>query len=294
MNGIEGQNDQSSLGQQPGPQGQSPQGEGSSGHPSNRPEQGDGGTDNRQDSDGGSGQQPEDRRFSQADVDRIAADRARKAERRAEQRAMRLLGNQSRQGQAPQRESQQRDEPEQRLTRQHFASDDDWIDYRVQQGLKAERSAREQSERHAANERVAERVMNAYQDAERLDGFDREDYDALDLTPAITHAVLDADTNVRGPLMLYLQQHPDEVTRISRMNPIQQAKAIGRIETKLETTGNARDQSADRQQMPSRAPRPGTNVGGGNSGQTTGDLSRSSMSDYVRARARQGAKWASR
>ena len=250
--------------------------------------------DQRTDSDGSGGNEPEARRFTQEEVDRIAAKRADKAERRAEQRVMRLMGAQARQAEPRQPEQQQA--AERPLRREDFANEDDYIDARVERGLAKGRAEQQQAQRQAESQRIVERVEAAYRDAEAIEGFSREDYDDLELTTPIVHAVLETDRATRGRLMHYMQANPDEVSRIARLpTATAQARAIGRIEARLEgdTSGRAANPSTDAERpAPSRAPRPTSTVGGGNAGQTVGDLSRGTMADYVRQRARQGAPWA--
>ena len=116
-------------------------------------------------------------------------------------------------------------------------------------------------------------------EAEKLPGFDRDDFDALPLTPVIAQAITDSD--VAPKLMAYMAQHPDEVSRIGALSPARQAVEIGKLEVKLATTAK-----------PPKTPAPIEPVGSGAS--PIKSLQNMGAEDYYRERMKQRPVWARR
>ncbi len=123
----------------------------------------------------------------------------------------------------------------------------------------------------------AEKTERIYQDAERIPGFDREEFEALPPTPAIASAITDSD--VAPKLMAYMAANPAEVERISALSPARQAAEIGKLETKVASVAKA-----------PKAPAPINPIGNGQSPMKS--LATASMDEYIAMRKKQGARWA--
>jgi hypothetical protein len=117
------------------------------------------------------------------------------------------------------------------------------------------------------------------QEAAKISGFDREAFDELPITDAMAYAILDSD--VAAKITAHLTSNPDDAERISALSPARQAAEIGKLEARI----------SSQTVKASNAPAPIKPIGN-RGGSANSDLAKSSMEDYIAARAKQGARWA--
>lgn len=205
-------------------------------------------------------------------IERASAKAAAKAERRALREARELLMRT-----APVQQPVQQGDG--RPSRDQFASDEQFVealtDWKLDQRERSERQTKQQEQAKT----MAEKTEKIYAEAEKIPGFDRDDFDALPLTPVIAQALIDSD--VAAKLAAYMAQHPDEVQRIAALPSARQAVEIGKLEVKLTTTAKA-----------PKTPAPIEPVGSGAS--PIKSLSNMSAEEYFEARMKQRPVWARR
>ena len=123
------------------------------------------------------------------------------------------------------------------LTRDQFASDDEYVDARAEakalallEKIQAENQMREQASKLQTIEQKREKIFS---DAEALgDGdFDRDSFANVRITPVMAEAILDSD--VAAKLVYHFHWNPEEAARIANLSPARQAAEIGKIEDKL-------------------------------------------------------------
>lgn len=190
---------------------------------------------------------PAEKTFKQEDLDAIIQREKAKAEAKAWRRARRELG-----------EPQQQRQPQPsdgRPDRTKFNSDEEWVeavaDWKIEQRDRVIRAHTEQQQFHA----LKSKVDGIYAEAEKIDGFDRDAFDSLPLTPAINAAIIGSE--LAPKVMAYMLENPKEVARISSLNPARQAAEVGKIEAKV---------SAAPPPQVSNAPNPIKPVGGNKGG----------------------------
>ena len=121
------------------------------------------------------------------------------------------------------------------LTRDQFASDDEYVDARAEakalallEKIQAENQMREQASKLQTIEQKREKIFS---DAEALGDFDREDFANVRVTPVMAEAILDSDIGAK--LVHHFNRNPEEAARIANLSPARQAAEIGKIEDKL-------------------------------------------------------------
>lgn len=179
--------------------------------------------------DGGDGSPGTPKTFTQQELDEIVKKRVAKAEDRAERRVLRTLEKLT-----PQQAVQQQHQPpanEGKPTRAKYASDEAFVDALTDWKLEQREQAKAAEQHQERAKSTSERISGLYAEAEKLHGFDRDDYDALPLTRPIVEALIDSD--IPAKLMLHLQQNPAEVDRIAKLSPARQAAEIGKLEDKV-------------------------------------------------------------
>lgn len=218
--------------------------------------------------------------FSQAELDAIVGKEKAKAEAKAERRVLKSLERivpQPQQAQAPAPQAQGQEPPR----RDQFASDDEWVDAKVEWklGQREAKSAQERQQHQAG--KTLQTTEKLYAEAAKIPGFDRDDFDSLPLTKPLVEALIESDHAPK--LMAYLNGNPEEVTRIAGLSAARQAAEIGKLEVKVSEKPAVK---------PSKAPAPITPVGGAKT--PVHDLGAASMDEYKAMRAKQGARWATR
>ncbi len=159
-------------------------------------------------------------------------------------------------------------------TRDQFASDEEWVDARVQHALKKKESQESAKQQTRKSEEL-------YSEAEKIPGFDRDDFDSLPLTPQIAQFLLESDASPK--LMAYMVKNESEVERISKLSPARQFAELGKIEGKLSSKPAIK---------PSTTPAPIEPIGRGKS--TVKTAENMSMDEYMEMRRKEGASWARR
>lgn len=235
---------------------------------------------------GGEKQVPEAKTFTQEEVDGIVgkrvAEATSKAERRAEARVMRQVRELLPTMQQPHQQQRQQTQHAEDLDRREGESEGDHL-RRVLQAERAkwegEQSAKEQERQQRA---TTDKVQKFYREAEKIPGFDREEFEGLTLTRPIVESLLESDN---GPkLMAYMAANPAEVERISGLSEKRQALELGKLE--------ARAMAEPNPPKPSKAPAPIRPAAGGGNTTQVHDLKSAAMDDYVAMRRKQGAAWA--
>lgn len=215
---------------------------------------------------------PAEKTFTQAELDEILQKRLAKAEAKAERRVLKQLEKLTPQQQQPAQQIVD-DKPR----RDQFASEEDYIDSLTDWKL-------EQRDRKTMQVKVEEQTRSLYtkteqlyKEAEKLPGFDRDDFEQLPLTPVIAQTLMDSDQAAK--LMAYMTSNPEEVERISALSPARQAAELGKLEVKLSATPV----------KTTKTPAPISPVGGG--GKSSRDLGSLSMDDYIAQRNKQNPVW---
>lgn len=202
-------------------------------------------------------------------IERATAKAAAKAERKALREAREMLMR----GQPQVTQPQQMDERPQRLNGE---SDDDYFDRLADWKLdKRERASRQQSEQQR-QQSLVQKTESLYAEAEKIPGFDRDDFESLPLTPAIAAAVTDSD--VAAKLMAYMVTNPEEVKRISDLPAARQAAEVGKLEMKLSKPVEK-----------PKAPPPINPIG--NNGAPVKNLTSSNMDEFIAMRRKAGSRW---
>ena len=152
-------------------------------------------------------------------------------------------------------------------------------DYKVDGKLKAMQEQSSNAARQNAQQQSESRIRdNLNKVSDKYDDFeDVVTNPKLPITPAMRDALGESDNG--GELAYYLGTHISEAAEIAQMTPIQQVKAIDRLEAKLKESPKV-----------SNAPKPLDPIGG--KGKTvTVNLANASMDDYMALRKKQGARY---
>jgi len=214
--------------------------------------------------------------FTQQELDAIIQKEKAKAEAKAERRVLRTLEKfQPTQAQQPVQQP-----TDDRPRRDQFASEDDYFDKLTDWKLEQRDRGQRQQAQQRYVQTVAEKTERIYAEAEKVPGFDREEFDALPLTPVLASAITESD--VAPKLMAHLSAHPEEVARIASLSPARQAAEIGKLEAKVSTAPTVRAP---------KAPAPISPVGGGSAAQVK-NLASMSATEYYEARMKQRPSWA--
>lgn len=222
----------------------------------------------------------DEKKFTQAELDEIIQKRIAKEAAKAERRALKVYAEKL-EGMTRQPVQAETPKPDGKPTMAQFANVENYVeavaDWKLQQREQATKQEREQQ----AQKSMLSKAESIYSEAEKIQGFDRDEFDALPLTPAIAQAIIDSDLPAK--VMAHLTSNPAEVDRIAKLAPARQAAEIGKLEAKIST--------AETSVQTSKAPAPIKPVGS-RGGSNAGDLAKASMEDYIAARAKQGARWA--
>lgn len=234
--------------------------------------------------------------FTQAELDDLLQKRLAK-DRRATERRLRLeleneyLRKQQAQPQPQVETVQEAGSGEPRP--ENYQTYEDYIeavtDWKVEQKLETKlRTLQEQSQvrkqQTAQQEHEARIAENLNKAATKYEDF-HEVVSNPDLP--VTLAMRDAigDSEIGGEIAYYLGTHADEAASIANMSPVQQIKAIDRLEAKLKAPAPAPGIAPV-----SQAPKPIEPVRGVKTGAVK--LETADMDEYLKMRKQQGAKWA--
>lgn len=210
--------------------------------------------------------------FTQAELDEILKKRIAKAEATAERRVIKALEKLT-----PQPPPKVQETVDDKPRRDQFDNEEDFIDSLTDWKLERRDTEAKKSKAEESQRSMVEKTEKLYLEAEKLPGFDRDDFDQLPLTPVLVQALIDSDQAPK--LMAYMTSNPEEVERITALTPARQAAELGKLEVKLSSTPV----------KTTKTPAPITPVGG--SGKASRDLGSLSMDDYISQRNKQSPVW---
>ena len=215
--------------------------------------------------------------LTQSEVNALIQKEKAKAEAKAERRALRAY-RETLERIVPRQQQNQQQPQATRPERTKFATDDEWVEA-VADWKIAERDATTRQERNREQERtIADKTEGLYAEAAKVEGFDRQEFDALPLTQAIAAAVTYSD--IAPKLMAFMSQNPDEVARIANLPLARQAAEIGRLEGKILATPSA--------PKVSKAPAPIDPIGGNKGGtKDPAQMSQKEFNEWRRSTIRQ-------
>ena len=222
-------------------------------------------------------QAEEKKSFSQSELDTLIQKEKAKAEARAERRALKVYADRL---EAMQKQPVQQPAPQHdgKPTMAQFANVEDYVEAVADWKLQERDRASQQQQIQQQQQTVLGKTEKIYAEAEKIQGFDREAFDALPLTTPIAQAIIESDMSAK--LMAHLTENPSEVARISTLSYARQAAEIGKLEVKLATAPKV-----------SKAPEPITPISGrsGNATKTIFDPDLS-QSEFEKLRRAQIAK----
>lgn len=230
--------------------------------------------------DGGEHSQAAPKTFTQTELDEIVKREKSKAEAKAERRVLRTLErvipSTQQQPQQPQRTEQTGP------TRAQYASDEDYLDAKLEWKLAQREQNTQQERQRESAEKLAKTTEKLYAEAQKLPGFDREAFDDLLQTKQLTKTMVEAliDSDQAAQLMAYMSANPDEVARIADRPAGRQAAELGKLEAKLAATPPVRT---------SKAPDPITPVGSGKT--PVHNLASAPVDEYIAMRKKQNPAW---
>jgi hypothetical protein len=220
------------------------------------------------------GSQAEAKTFTQDELNEIIQKEKAKAEAKAERRALKAYRETLERFAPAQQPVQQQDDG--KPSRAQYADDEAYVDALTDWKLdQRDRSLRQQTAVYQ-QQNIAKKTESLYAQAEKIEGFDREEFDSLPLTPAMANVLLDAEAPAK--LMAFMAANPDEVARIAAFSPARQAAEIGKLEAKLSVA------------KASNAPAPIKPIG--SRGTTSPNLEKASMDEYMAMRLKQKPAWA--
>lgn len=213
--------------------------------------------------------QPE-KTYTKAELDELMAKATAKAAAKAERRGRREAAEMLQRQQAPQ--EQPRQQTPQAPKREHYASEDDWLDARLEHRERVREAQTRQQQEQQQLQAMSTKARDLVGKAQQIESFDQEAFEDLPLTDAMTGALLDLDG---GPKVLaYLTANPAEVERIAKLSVYRQTVELGRLEDKLSGTST------------SKAPPPINPIGG--RGASSSDPNKMTFAEYEKWRNSQG------
>lgn len=232
--------------------------------------------------------QPEvkpEKTFTQKELDDILTRRLAKEQRKIERNVRAEVENgflrEQLAAKQPRQEEQSNGEPKPEQFKTYEEYLDKLTDWKVDKKLAemSERSTRQQQEesQQSYESQARDNLMKA---AEKYDDFEEV---VTNPKMTITVPMRDAlgESELGGEIAYYLGTNLKEAATIAQMSPVQQVKAIDKLEQKLKGTPK----------NVSNAPAPMEPVGKGRA-KSEPDLSKMSVSEYAEYRAKNGARWA--
>lgn len=212
--------------------------------------------------------------FTQEELNDIVKKEKARAEAKAERRVLKAL---ERIAPAPAQPQSQAPQMEARPARRDGESDDAYIERVADWKLDQRERASHQQKAQEQTQTLAKKTEGLYAEASKLPGFDREEFDALPLTPILAQTLVESDQAPQ--LMAYMSAHPEEVDRIAALSPARQAAEIGKLEAKVAAAPKV-----------SKAPAPITPIGSRGSG-SNGDPASMSVDQWAAHMKKQGSRW---
>lgn len=225
---------------------------------------------------------PPEKTFSQKEVDEMIQSRLARKTRSIERQVRAELENaqlrhQLEQREQPKQEQKPSGEPKPEQFKDYESYIDALTDYKLDKRVEAARQAavvqQQQYQLQSYREKVNESVAKA---AGKYEDF-REVISGATITDVMLEAMLETDD--AGEVAYYLGNNPEESAKIARLSNVAQVKAIDALNAKLKPS-----------QQVSKAPPPAETVKG--KGKSVDDLESMSLDDYMKARAKQNARWA--
>jgi len=228
--------------------------------------------------------------FTQAELDAIVQKRVAKAERASERNYQRSLERQLEVYQARDQPQQKQAEVQGKPVRDNYTDDvqfiEDLADWKAKARIDEQFKIRERSAEADSQSKQLNRVredFNAKVAKSMAQYPDFEDVafsDDLRISQPMSHVI--AESPIGPAIAYFLGKNPEESAKIAAMSPRDAVKALGKLEARLETpTGKTL----------STAPAPIKPVTSAKALSAT--LENASMEEYRKARAKQGARWAS-
>lgn len=224
--------------------------------------------------------------LTQKEVDEVIAKRLSRESRKLERQIRAEIENKYLREQLATQSKPEPTQPSGEPKPENFKDYESYIealtDYKVDQklaGVQARSAQQQQAQvQQSAEQRIRDNLSKA---AEKYDDFeDVVSNPSLPITLAMRDAIGESD--VGGEIAYYLGSNLKEAAEIAQLSPVQQVKAIDRLEQKLKTPPKV-----------SEAPAPAQVVGKGKATQQI-DLATASLDDYMKMRQKQGARWANR
>lgn len=201
-------------------------------------------------------QQPE-KTFTQADLDRIVAQRLARQQRQFEREQQQRQTQQGHPAAAPEPQASNRPLPENfRTTEEYVEAVAEW---KADQRLEAKLNERETKGREARQQEFMAGVERTFREREDKASVAYPDYDAvvyqnpaLVVTDPMGLAIKQADN---GPdIAHHLGKNPQESQRIARLHPLAQAMEIGKIGARLASTSSTPATSSAPDPIPALRP----------------------------------------
>lgn len=218
----------------------------------------------------------EERKFTQSELDELLQKRLAKERAKAERREAQIL----REALEAVKRQPAHVEPkpvDNAPKREHFASDDEFIDAKVEHALRQREAVVKEHQVRQSQEALNTKTEKLYAEAAKLPDFDQDTFDELPMSSVMANAIIESD--VAPKLMAYMSANPEEAERISRLPAVRQAAELGKLEVKLSAAPKT-----------TKAPAPIAPVAG--KGSADSPLEKLSFDDYKKARQKQGARWA--
>lgn len=218
--------------------------------------------------------QPAEKSYTQAEVDEILRKRSAQSDNKAERRLLKAL--EKLQPQAVQHVQQPVDD---KPRREHFASEEDYIDKLTDWKLDQREAQGKQSQQMSAAQRVMDANRKVVEMASKLPGFDQDVFDELPISEPMAMALREAP-ELGAKVVAYLTSKPEEAERIGKLSFARQVAELGKIEEKVSQVAKPKT---------SKAPAPITPVS--SNGKAVKNLQSASMEDFIAERRKAGSRW---
>lgn len=229
----------------------------------------------------------EERKLTQKEVDEAIQKRLARESRKLERQIRAEIENKYLREQI---ESQNRQEPTQPSGEpkpEQFKTYEEYIDkltdWKLEQKLtKMQEKTAKQREEQAQAEYESQAGEKLRKGIDKYDDYEEvvESIPAEYITGPMVQAI--AESDAADAISYYLGNNHKEAAAIAKMSPVQQVKAIDRLEAKLKAPAKV-----------SEAPTPANVVGKGKASQQP-DPEKLSLDEYMKLRQKQGARWANR
>lgn len=231
--------------------------------------------------------QPEvkpEKTFTQKELDDILTRRLAKEQRKIERYAKAEAENVYLREQITRGQPRQEDNPSGEPKPEQFKTYEDYLDkltdWKVDKKITSMQENSERQRHATAQEQYESKSReNINKAADKYDDFEEVvTNDKLNITIPMRDAI--GESEFGGDIAYYLGSNPKEADSIAKMSPVQQIKAIDRLEAKFKGTPQV-----------TKAPAPMETTGRGRASSEP-DLSKLSVSEYAEYRAKNGARWA--